>query len=354
VRIALLTDAWLPQINGVVTTLGHVVRHLESRGHEVLVVHPALFRTIPCPRYPQIRLAVLPTRRVRRMLDEWRPDAIHVATEGPIGLAGRGWCRSRGRSFTTSFHTQFALYLRTYAFVPTRISYAGLRWFHNAAVRTLVPTESVREELAGHGFHGARTWTRGVDHERFHPRSESERDFLDLPRPILLYAGRVAAEKNIEAFLRLSDSTTRGGTTLVVGDGPIRPALERRFPKAHFVGMKHGDELAQHFAAADVFVFPSRTDTFGVVMLEAMACGVPVAAFPVTGPRDVVKEGVCGAVDENLDAAVARALEVSRTDVVEYARTFTWERTATIFEENLAVAPDDGVPLDSIALGSVK
>jgi len=344
-RIALLTDAWLPQVNGVVTTLGHVVRHLEANGHQVLVVHPALFRTIPCPRYPQIRLAVLPGRRIRRLLDEWRPDAIHVATEGPIGLAGRGWCRSRKRRFTTSFHTQFALYLRTYAGVPTRLSYAGLRWFHNAAERTLVPTESVREELAGRGFHGARTWTRGVDHERFHARDVAERDFLGLPRPILLYAGRVAAEKNIESFLRLAHP----GTKLVVGDGPIRASLQRRFPDAHFVGMKHGDELAQHFAAADVFVFPSRTDTFGVVMLEAMACGVPVAAYPVTGPRDVVREGVCGAVDDDLDAAVARALTVSRATVLAYAQGFTWERTGQMFEENLAVGPRSEPPESIVA-----
>ncbi|HMN96994.1 MAG TPA: glycosyltransferase family 1 protein [Phycisphaerales bacterium] len=333
VRIALVTDAWKPQVNGVVTTLGHVVRELEGRGHSVQVVHPGLFRTVPCPRYPQIRLALLPGRGTAQRLDEWSPEAVHIATEGPLGIAARRWCRRRRRPFTTSWHTQFPLYLRAYAGVPEAWSYRFLRWFHGAAERTLVPTESVRRELAERGFTGVRTWTRGVEHDLFRPRP---RGFFPFERPILLYAGRVAAEKNIEAFLALRHP----GTKVVVGDGPILPRLRERHPDAVFTGFRHGEELARHFADADVFVFPSRTDTFGVVMLEAMACGVPVAALPVTGPRDVVREGVSGALDEDLDAAVARALRCDRAATSAYARGFSWERCADLFLENLATSND--------------
>lgn len=329
-RIALVTDAWKPQVNGVVTTLGHVVRELESQGHEILVIHPGLFRTIPCPRYPHIRLAVLPGRGTRRRLNEWAPDAVHIATEGPVGLAGRSWCRRRRVPFTTSYHTQFPLYLRTYAGVPAAWSYRVMRWFHGAAERTLVPTESVRRELAERGFENVRVWSRGVDQSVFHPRG---RGFYPMPRPILLYGGRVAAEKNIEAFLALRHE----GTKVVVGDGPILPRLREKHPEIVFTGFKHGEELARHFADADVFVFPSRTDTFGVVMLEAMACGVPVAAFPVTGPRDVIRDGECGALDDDLDVAVARALTCDRDRTAAFAGTFSWSRCAELFFENLAV-----------------
>lgn len=328
-RIALCTDAWHPQVNGVVRTLSTVVEDLEARGHEVLVVHPGLFRTMPCPRYPEIRLAPFCGAGVRRRLREFAPDAIHVATEGPIGLAARRWCRRRRIPFTTSYHTQFALYLKKYAAIPPAWTYRAMRWFHGAAERTLVPTPSTGRELESFGFTNIVVWTRGVDVELFRPM---DRDFLGLERPVFAYCGRVAVEKNIEAFLALD----LPGTKLVIGDGPMRSTLERRFPDACFVGMKRGEELVRHFSEGDVFVFPSRTDTFGVVMLEANACGLPIAAYPVTGPIDVVEPGVNGFVDEDLASAARRALAIDRGQCRRHALGYTWSRCATMFRDNLA------------------
>ncbi len=328
-RIALITDAWFPQVNGVVTTLNNVRTELERDGHEMLVIHPSLFRTVAAPRYPEIRLSLLPGRLMRGMLREFAPQAIHIATEGPLGLACRRFCRRAGLPFTTSYHTQFAHYLKIYFGVPRGWTSRLVRWFHGAAERTLVPTAAVGRELESRGFRHLVTWTRGVDTELFKPAS---RHLYPDPRPVFLYVGRVAHEKNIEAFLKLD----LPGTKVVVGDGPAMNELIRRYDRVRFVGYKRGQDLAAHIAAADVFVFPSRTDTFGVVMLEAMACGLPVAAYPVTGPIDVVSDGVSGVLHEDLRLAALKALEISPAGCRQYALGFTWRRCARMFLENLA------------------
>lgn len=331
-RIALVTDAWLPQVNGVTTTLGQCVRELELSGHQVEVVHPGLFRTIPCPRYPGIRLAVGAGGRVRRRLEEIAPQAVHIATEGPLGIAARRTCLRRGAPFTTAFHTHFPHYLRRYAGVPQGLTFALLRRFHGAAARTLVPTPSIRRELGSRGFTSLVPWSRGVDTELFRPGLEA---VYDLPRPILVSVGRVAVEKNVETFLALD----LPGSKVVVGDGPARASLQRRHPEVHWAGFRFGEELARHYADADLFVFPSLSDTFGVVMLEANASGLPVAAFPVAGPRDVVVDGVTGALDEDLAAACRRALALDRAACRRHAVTLSWRRTAEQLAEALEPVP---------------
>lgn len=328
-RIALVTDAWRPQVNGVVTTLSRVVEALETLGHAVRLVTPEGFRTVGLPSYPEIRLAVTPGRRVAGELDRFAPEAVHIATEGPLGHAARRHCRRRGWPFTTAYHTQFPLYVRMRAPVPSAWIYGWLRRFHAPAVRTLVPTPSLRDDLASRGFQHLSVWSRGVDTALFHPR---ERVTQGVERPVSLYAGRVAVEKNLEAFLGLD----LPGTRVVVGDGPDRAMLAQRYPEARFVGYQHGEALAAWIASADVFVFPSRTDTYGLSMLEALACGVPVAAYPVTGPRDVVIDGVTGALDENLGRAVKRALTLDRDRCADWARQQTWQACAERLVANLA------------------
>jgi glycosyltransferase involved in cell wall biosynthesis len=327
-KILLVSDAWFPQVNGVVRTLSTVCRELESRGHQVAKVTPDLFRTIPCPTYPEIRLAVSPGRRLERIAEEFGPDRIHIATEGPLGLAARRWCRKLGLPFTSAFHTRFAEGIRARFLVPERWTYRGLRWFHSAAARTMVSTPSLRAELVDRGFKNIVAWTRGVDTNLFRPRAK---DFLDLPRPIHLYVGRIAVEKNLDAFLRLPLE----GTKLVVGDGPDLPKLRQRYPDAVFAGMKSGAELAATYAASDVFVFPSRTDTFGLVLLEALASGLPVAAYPVTGPLDVVTSNQVGALDEDLHAAVRRARALDPVACRRFAMRFSWARSADQFASHL-------------------
>jgi glycosyltransferase involved in cell wall biosynthesis len=328
-RIALITDAWAPQVNGVVTTLEHVVAELRRDGRDVLVVNPQDFRTLPCPTYPSIRLAVLPRASLARRLDAYAPGAVHIATEGPLGSAARAHCLARGWPFTTSFHTQFPEYLRARAPIPLAWTYAWLRRFHGAAARTLVATQTVSDRLAARGFRNLARWTRGVDTALFRPR---EKTALDLPRPISLYVGRVAVEKNLEAFLGLELE----GTKVVIGNGPDFERLRTRHPDAAFLGELRGEALASHVAAADVFVFPSRTDTFGLVMLEAMACGLPVAAYPVPGPLDVVDNGRSGVLDENLGRAVRAALRLEPADCVAHAARYSWRATADTFLEALA------------------
>jgi glycosyltransferase involved in cell wall biosynthesis len=329
VRILLATDAWSPQVNGVVRTWQQTIRELEALGHEVEVMHPALGATVAAPRYNEIRLSLAPWRIVSRAMA--RPfDAVHIATEGPIGFEARRRCESRRIPYTTSYHTQFPEYMKRYFALPPAVTWRFMRWFHGGARATLAPTQQVTEQLRAHGIARAQTWCRGVDTAQFRPIEGGL--FADLPRPVHLYAGRVAREKNIDAFI----DAPLPGSKVVVGDGPERARLERSHPHVHFVGYRFGDELAAHYAAADVFVFPSRTDTFGVVMLEANACGTPIAAYPVTGPIDVVREGVNGALDEDLARAAARALHVPRASCLAHARCNGWGRVAEVLLAHLA------------------
>lgn len=337
-KIAIVTDAWRPQTNGVVKTLSTTVAGLQALGHEVRVIEPTQFRTFPCPTYPEIRLALFPYRRLAGMLEEFQPDAIHIATEAMLGAAARKWCLRRRFPFTTSYHTQFPEYVRARAPIPLSVSYAHLRRFHSAAARTMVATPTMQKQLEARGFRNIVRWTRGVDVALFKPGTKS---FLDLPRPIAMYVGRVSVEKNIEAFLQLE----LPGTKVIVGDGPARSELEAKYPGARFVGYKYGEELAAHVAAADVFVFPSRTDTFGLVLLEAMACGLPVAAYPVIGPVDVVTNGVTGVLSEDLRAATLAALKLDPQQCRAYALTHTWEAATRQFLSHLAPRTAlEGVP----------
>ncbi len=331
-RVLIVSDAWQPQINGVVRTLATLVRELRAMGVVAEVIGPDRFRTLPCPTYPDIRLSVLPRRKLARMMTEFRPDALHIATEGPLGVAARTLARRRGWIFTTAFHTRFPEYLRARTRVPTGLTYAWLRRFHNAGHGLMVATESLSQELADRGFRHLRAWSRGVDLSHFQP---SPRDpWEGLPRPIFLYVGRVAVEKNIGAFLSLD----LPGSKVVVGDGPQLAALKQRFPDVHFAGARQGENLSRAYAGADVMVFPSLTDTFGLVMLESLACGTPVAAFPVTGPKDVLAAGgpAIGAVHADLRTACLEALaHGDRIACRAYAQTYSWQACAQRFFANL-------------------
>jgi len=327
IRILVATDAWHPQVNGVVHTLSEVARVAEPLGATLSFLTSEGLPTVPVPSYPSVRIA-LPFRRivVQRIL-AMRPDAIHVATEGPIGHMVRGYCLRNGLAFTTSFHTRFAEYLSARLPIPERWTWTWLRRFHNAGAGVMAATPALTVELASRGFRNVMLWPRGVDAELFRPRPGVD---LGLPGPIFLTVGRLAVEKNVEAFLSL----TLPGTKVVVGDGPARAVLERRFPDAVFLGAMKGEALARVFAAADVFVFPSLTDTFGLVLLEALASGVPVAAFSVPGPRDVIGEAAVGALDRDLGAACLEALTLSRAAARSFALDMTWERSARSFISN--------------------
>jgi len=344
-KIVLVTDAWLPQTNGVVRTLTVTTTLLQQLGHSVHVVDPGAFPSIPCPTYTEIRLAWRPYRRIAQALSALEPDCIHIATEGPLGLAARRWCVRNRLAFTTSYHTQFPEYLRARVPVPLSLSYSILRRFHGAAARTLVATPSMQRRLEARGFGKLATWSRGVDTELFRPRPKS---FLDLPRPVWLYFGRVAVEKGIEDFLALD----LPGTRLVVGDGPALGELRRRHPRAVFAGYRYGEDLAAHVAAADVFVFPSRTDTFGLVLLEAMACGVPVAAYPVTGPLDVVADGVTGVLGDDLGAAARAALALDPQACRDHAQRYTWQAATRQFLDCMVPAREGSAALAHAAPGS--
>ncbi|CAN5876678.1 glycosyltransferase family 1 protein [soil metagenome] len=338
-RIAIATDAWTPQVNGVVRTLQAVRAELERQGHQVMVVSPDLFYSMPCPTDPEIRLAFARTGAVGRMLADFRPQAIHLATEGPVCLAARRWCLMNQFPFTTAYHTQFPDYVSARTGVNPEWVWRYIRWFHAPAQSILASTPSIAATLKEHGLGNVRHWGRGVDLSTFSVAVAPDPALVPLPGPIQLYVGRVAVEKNIEAFL----ASSHPGTKVVVGDGPARASLEARYPEAKFLGPRFGADLAAAYVAADVFVFPSRTDTFGLVMIEALACGVPVAAYPVTGPVDVLNDAV-GAMDEDLTAAIARALTKDRAACAAYGRTFTWEASARQFLNALVpVALDEAI-----------
>ena len=334
-KILVATDAWHPQVNGVVRTLGHVAREARVLGADLEFLTPAEFFTLPLPSYPEIRLALPKPGDIARRIAQVGADAIHIATEGPLGHAVRRVCLKRGLPFTTSFHTRFPDYLAERLPVPERwssgLAWAWLRRFHAPGAAVLAATPTLAQELTERGFHDVKLWPRGVDATLFRPRKGIA---FDLPRPIFLTVGRVAVEKNIEAFLELD----LPGSKLVVGDGPARSALARKFPQAVFIGARQGEELAQIYSAADVFVFPSRTDTFGLVLLEALASGVPVAAFPAAAPRDVIGEAPVGALDEDLRRACLAALECAREDCRDFALGMTWEASARIFLDAVTTA----------------
>lgn len=328
-RILIVTDAWSPQVNGVVRTLETLIGELQRMGHVVCTVSPKEFMTFPMPTYPEIRLAVLPLRRLTRIMDEFNPDAIHIATEGTLGLTARNLCVRRGLHFTTSLHTRFPEYVHARFRIPTSWTYALMRWFHKPASAVMVATPSLQEELQARGFRNLKIWSRGVDTQYFRPQDKS---WLTLPRPIFLYVGRVAVEKNIEAFLSLD----LPGSKLVIGDGPQVIELKQRYPAVTFAGPRFGDELSRYYAASDVFVFPSRTDTFGLVVLEALASGLPVAAYPVQGPQDIIGNEPVGALDSDLGKAARSALAIAPGDCRAFAERFSWRACTEQFLSNLA------------------
>ena len=323
-KLALVTDAWLPQVNGVVTTLVELERGLRSRGHEVIVVEPSAFKRFRCPGYRDIELAWRPARGVARQLDEARPDAIHIATEGPLGNAARAWCIANDRRFTTAFHTRFPEILARALHLPERFGYAWFKRFHRASAAVMVPTAGMRAILESHGFTTLRTWSHGVDAQLFRPMPGAD---LGLPRPVFLFVGRVSYEKNLDAFLRAD----LPGSKVVYGVGPLLDRLRHEHPDVHWRGLVERHELPRIYSSADAFVFPSRSDTFGLVMLEAMACGTPVAAYPVAGPLDVVGTSPGGVLHEDLRVAALSALGASREAARERALQFDWEAVCDQF-----------------------
>jgi glycosyltransferase involved in cell wall biosynthesis len=347
-RIAICTDAWHPQVNGVVRTLATTIEHVIARGHEVILVTPNQFFTFGLPGYSEIRLAMLPRFRTRRMLARFRPDIVHIATEGPIGWSARGWCRANSVPFTSAFHTRFP----DYAAVRTGLSPARfwpiMQRFHAPSHAVLVSTPTLARELASHGILHAALWSRGIDGTVFHPGHAALEALADLPRPILLNVGRVAIEKNLGAFL----DAKVPGSKVVVGNGPDLARLRASYPEVHFLGALSGTPLAQAYCSADVFVFPSKTDTFGLVMIEAMACGVPVAGYPVPGPVDVVGAGglgpqgilpePVGALHDDLALAIAQALNCDRKAAAAQGRSYSWESATDQFIKTLTDAALSG------------
>ncbi len=325
-RIGIVTDAWEPQVNGVVRTLRSIRAELETMGHDVAIFSPDQYGSLPCPTYPEIRLAMVRPSVIGKAIGAFRPDALHLATEGPLCLAARRWALRTGLPFTTAYHTHFPDYVAQRTGLPAAWFWQYIRWFHGPAQAVLVSTRSVQQQLRSHGIAQVRDWGRGVDLDCFTPDAPPPAFFADLPRPIQLYVGRVAVEKNLEAFL----ATGHPGSKVIVGEGPAREALERAYPGAHFTGAMFGRDLAGAYAGADIFVFPSRTDTFGLVMIEALACGTPIAAYPVTGPVDIVTTET-GALAEQLDDAIAKALTKSRDACAIHGRHFSWGASARQF-----------------------
>ncbi len=327
-RIALISDAWRPQINGVVTTVTNTYASLQRLGHDVELITPDRFKTYPWPGYPDVEMAFLCGPNLRTIIRGFKPDAIHFVTEGCIGFAARRYCRNYGYRYTTSYLSQFPEYFKLRTGFPKRISEAYLHWFHGESARIMVATPSFEHILRQKGYRNLARWSRGVDTGLFKPRDKS---YIQDNRPVFMYAGRVAVEKNIEAFLQLA----LPGTKYVVGDGPVRQTLSEKYPEVRFAGYQHGENLARYMGAADVFVFPSKTDTFGVVLLEALASGVPIAAFPVPGPKDIILNDRVGKLSNDLQSAALSALSLKPEDCRRYALAYTWEKCTQQFVENL-------------------
>lgn len=343
-KLAIATDAWAPQVNGVVRTLTETIIRLKARGHEVEVVAPDRFTTIPCPGYSEIRLALAPRFGVRKALGAFQPDIVHISTEGPIGWSARAWCIKHDVPFTTAFHTRFPEYVAARTRLSPDLIWPIMRKFHKGSRAILTATQSLRDELENRGIHPTQLWTRGIDHDLFHPAQPQHPQLKQLAKPILLSVGRVAVEKNLEAFL----AADVRGTKVIVGDGPARLSLQAQYPDAIFLGTRQGAELASIYASADVFVFPSKTDTFGLVMLEALACGVPVAAYPVQGPLDVIgAEGLgslktldqaIGCLKPDLAEAIEEAASLNPADAANYGATFCWDACTDQFVDGITRA----------------
>lgn len=323
-RIMIVTDAWEPQVNGVVRTIKSTQRELERLGHIVNILSPLEFRTLPCPTYPDIRLSLCVKRKVNERIEEFAPDALHIATEGPLGLAARRWAIRNEFPYTTAYHTRFPEYVHARFRVPLCWTYRYLRWFHGKAKAVMAPTHVVKKDLEKYGFNNVVIWGRGVELDIFRPRNMRR---LGTRPPIFLYVGRVAVEKNIEAFLDLD----LPGSKWVVGEGPALSGLRAKYPETNFMGVLSQDELAEIYSSADVFVFPSKTDTFGLVLLEAMACGLPVAAYPVTGPLDVIGNSTGGALNDDLRQACLDALDLKREDALAHAQKYSWNAATQQF-----------------------
>jgi glycosyltransferase involved in cell wall biosynthesis len=324
----IVTDAWEPQVNGVVRTLKQTRGELEKMGHVVDMITPLEFKTIPCPTYPDIALSLFPKSGVVEELDKFGPDAIHIATEGPLGIAARAYAIKRKLPFTTAYHTRFPEYVKARTGIPLALTYKFLRWFHDPSQAVMAPTDVVKNDLEQYGFTNVVLWTRGVDLNIFQPRTEK---VLNTNHPIFLYVGRVAVEKNIEAFLELK----LPGSKWVVGDGPALEGLKAKYPEVSYLGVLQQEELAKVYSSADVFVFPSKTDTFGLVLLEAMACGLPVAAYPVTGPVDVIGTSKAGAMSADLREACLAALNIPRETARQHAEKFSWQAATEQFVAHL-------------------
>ncbi|MBY5788325.1 glycosyltransferase family 1 protein [Rhizobium leguminosarum] len=333
-RLVIVTDAWHPQVNGVVRSIENTNRELAKMGVEVSMVTPERFNSIPCPTYPEIRLSIANYRRIAREIEKHNPSYVHIATEGPLGLTARRWCLKNRMPFSTSYHTRFPEYVSARLPIPKSWLYSFVRWFHNGGAGCMVATPSLARELSEKGIRNLMPWSRGIDATQFRPMELEENPF-GLARPIFMTVGRVALEKNLPAFLDLD----LPGSKVVVGDGPARAELEQRYPEVHFTGVQFGEDLAKTYAQADVFVFPSLTDTFGNTILEALASGVPVAAYPVTGPLDIIGEdSEVGALDQNLQAACLAALSASRDKARELAMQYSWEAATLQFINNIRAA----------------
>jgi len=332
-KIMIITDAWEPQINGVVRTLKQTRKELTLMGHEVDMITPLEFRTLPCPTYPDISLSILPAKKVSRRIKAFNPDAIHISTEGPLGLAARSFAIRNKIPYSTAYHTRFPEYVHARIKIPLAWTYRFLKWFHDPSCAVMAPTPAVMQDLQKYGFTNVVLWSRGVDLDRF---QYQESNLINLPKPIFLYVGRVTVEKNIEAFLSLD----LPGSKVVVGDGPALAFLKDNYPNATYLGGKSQADLPPYYSAADVFVFPSRTDTFGLVLLEAMACGLPVAAYPVSGPIDVIGQSGSGVLNEDLREACLEALKIPKEAAIAHAKLYSWKAASEQFAKHLVPVPE--------------